>query len=48
MPTVRARGSLDLNPKPRVLVVIVEVDNQIVALRQERDELRQSFTAEHP
>jgi tyrosine-protein kinase Etk/Wzc len=24
------------------------VDNQIVALKQERDELRQNFTAEHP
>jgi len=31
-----------------VLESIVQVDNQIVSLRQERDELRQSFTSEHP
>jgi len=31
-----------------VLQSLVEVDNQIVALKQERDELRQNFTAEHP
>lgn len=45
----QARGSLDLNIETQsVLQSLVEVDNQIVALRQERDELRQSFTAEHP
>ena len=45
----QARGSLDLNLETQsVLQSLVEVDNQIVALRQERDELRQSFTAEHP
>lgn len=45
----QARGSLDLNLETQsVLQSVVEVDNQIVALRQERDELRQSFTAEHP
>lgn len=45
----QARGSLDLNIETQsVLESIVDVDNQIVALRQERDELRQSFTSEHP
>lgn len=43
------RGSLDLTIETEsVLQSLVEVDNQIVALKQERDELRQSFTAEHP
>lgn len=45
----QSRGSLDLNLETQsVLQSVVEVDNQIVALRQERDELRQSYTAEHP
>ncbi|WP_246093734.1 polysaccharide biosynthesis tyrosine autokinase [Zoogloea ramigera] len=45
----QARGSLDLNLETQsVLQSLVEVDNQIVALKQERDELRQNFTAEHP
>lgn len=45
----QSRGSLDLNIETQsVLGSIVEVDNQIVALRQERDELRQYFTGEHP
>ncbi len=45
----QSRGSLDLNIETQsVLESLVEVDNQIVALKQERDELRQSFTAEHP
>lgn len=45
----QARGSLDLNIETQsVLQSLVEVDNQIVALKQERDELRQSFTTEHP
>jgi len=45
----QSRGSLDLNLETQsVLQSLVEVDNQIVALKQERDELRQSFTAEHP
>ncbi|MDD3326646.1 MAG: polysaccharide biosynthesis tyrosine autokinase [Zoogloea sp.] len=45
----QSRGSLDLNIETQsVLQSLVEVDNQIVALRQERDELRQSFTPEHP
>jgi tyrosine-protein kinase Etk/Wzc len=43
------RGSLDLNVETQsVLNSLVEIDNQIVALRQERDELRQYFTGEHP
>lgn len=43
------RGSLDLSIETQsVLKSVVDVDNQIVALRQEKDELRQSFTAEHP
>jgi tyrosine-protein kinase Etk/Wzc len=43
------RGSLDLTIETQsVLGSIVDVDNQIVALKQERDELRQYFTAEHP
>ena len=45
----QARGSLDLSIETQnVMQSLVEVDNQIVALKQERDELRQSFTAEHP
>lgn len=45
----QARGSLDLNIETQsVLQSLVEVDNQIVALKQERDELRQGFTSEHP
>lgn len=43
------RGSLDLSIETQsVLGSIVDVDNQIVALKQERDELRQYFTSEHP
>lgn len=43
------RGSLDLSLETQsVLQSLVEVDNQIVGLRQEKDELRQYFTAEHP
>lgn len=45
----QSRGSLDLNIETQsVLTSIVEVDNQIVALKQEKDELRQYFTPEHP
>jgi tyrosine-protein kinase Etk/Wzc len=45
----QSRGSLDLSIETQsVLASIVEIDNQIVALRQERDELRQYFTGEHP
>ena len=45
----QVRGSLDLSIETQtVLQSLVEVDNQIVALKQERDELRQSFTPEHP
>jgi tyrosine-protein kinase Etk/Wzc len=48
--TITARPRLlDLNLETQsVLQSLVEVDNQIVALKQERDELRQNFTAEHP
>lgn len=43
------RGSLDLTVETQsVLNSIVDIDNQIVALKQERDELRQYFTGEHP
>ena len=45
----QAKGSLDITIETQsVLQSLVDVDNQIVALKQERDELRQSFTAEHP
>lgn len=45
----QSRGSLDLSLETQsVLQSLVEVDNQIVALKQERDELRQNFTSEHP
>lgn len=45
----QSRGSVDLNIETQsVLQSLVEVDNQIVSLRQERDELRQYFTGEHP
>ena len=45
----QVRGSLDLSIETQsVLQSLVEVDNQIVALKQERDELRQNFTQEHP
>ena len=45
----QSRGSLDLSIETQsVLQSVIEVDNQIVALKQERDEIRQSFTAEHP
>lgn len=45
----QSRGSLDLSLETQsVLQSIVEIDNQIVAVKQERDELRQSFTSEHP
>ncbi|MGL4409978.1 MAG: polysaccharide biosynthesis tyrosine autokinase, partial [Zoogloea sp.] len=45
----QSRGSLDLTVETQgVLQSLVDVDNQIVALKQERDELRQYFTPEHP
>lgn len=45
----KTRGSLDLALETQtVLQSVVEFDGQILALRQEKDELRQSFTAEHP
>ncbi len=45
----QSRGSLDLSIETQsVLQSLVDIDNQIVSLRQERDELRQYFTVEHP
>ena len=45
----QSRGSLDLSLETQgVLKSLVEVDNAAVLLKQERDELRQHFTAEHP
>jgi len=43
------RGSLDLNLETQgILKSLVEVENAAVLLKQERDELRQHFTPEHP
>ncbi|WP_291992956.1 polysaccharide biosynthesis tyrosine autokinase [Candidatus Accumulibacter sp. ACC003] len=45
----QSRGSLDLSLETQsVLKSMVEVENAAVLLKQERDELRQQFTAEHP
>ncbi|MCB1965439.1 polysaccharide biosynthesis tyrosine autokinase [Accumulibacter sp.] len=45
----QSRGSLDLSLETQgVLKSLVEVENAVVLLKQERDELRQNFTAEHP
>ncbi|KAI5912967.1 polysaccharide biosynthesis tyrosine autokinase [Thauera sp. 2A1] len=45
----QTRGSVDLTIETQsVLGSIVAVDNEIVALQQKRDELRQRFTPEHP
>ncbi|MCK9262173.1 MAG: Wzz/FepE/Etk N-terminal domain-containing protein, partial [Azoarcus sp.] len=45
----QVRGSVDLTLETQsVLQSIVEVDNEIVKLQQQREELRQSYTAEHP
>jgi tyrosine-protein kinase Etk/Wzc len=45
----QSRGSLDLSLETQgVLKSLVEVENAAVLLKQERDELRQRFTAEHP
>lgn len=45
----QSRGSLDLSIETQsVLQSIVDVDNKIVSLKQERDELRQGFTEAHP
>ncbi len=43
------RGSLDLNLETQgILKSLVDVENAAVLLKQERDELRQHFTSEHP
>ncbi|WP_300318774.1 polysaccharide biosynthesis tyrosine autokinase [Accumulibacter sp.] len=45
----QSRGSLDLSLETQgVLKSLVEVENAAVLLKQERDELRQRFTPEHP
>lgn len=45
----QSRGSVDLTLETQsVLHSVVEADNEIVALQQKREELRQRFTAEHP
>lgn len=45
----QSRGSLDLSLETQSLLTsIVDVENQALALKQERDELRQYFTSEHP
>ncbi|AWI82176.1 capsular biosynthesis protein [Parazoarcus communis] len=45
----QTRGSVDLTLETQsVLQSIVEVDNDIVKLQQQREELRQNYTAQHP
>ncbi|HNC27694.1 polysaccharide biosynthesis tyrosine autokinase [Accumulibacter sp.] len=45
----QTRGSLDLNIETQgILKSLVDVENAAVLLKQERDELRQHFTPEHP
>ena len=45
----QSRGSLDLSLETQgVLKSVVEVEDAALKLKQERDELRQRFTAEHP
>lgn len=45
----QSRGSVDLTLETQsVLRSVVEADNEIVALQQKREELRQRFTSEHP
>lgn len=45
----QSRGSLDLSLETQsVLKSVVEVEDAAVRLKQEREELRQRFTAEHP
>ena len=45
----QSRGSLDLSLETQgILKSLVEVENAAVLLKQERDELRQHFTPEHP
>jgi tyrosine-protein kinase Etk/Wzc len=45
----QSRGSLDLSLETQgVLKSVVEVEDAAVKLKQEREELRQRFTSEHP
>ncbi|BDT66900.1 tyrosine-protein kinase etk [Comamonadaceae bacterium OS-1] len=45
----QSRGSVDLTIETEsVLQSVVQVDTDIAKLRQEREELRQAFTSEHP
>jgi len=45
----QSKGSADLALETQgVLTSIVDVDKQTILLQQQRDELRQQFTAEHP
>ncbi len=45
----QSKGSVDLNIETQsVLQSLVEYDKDIIKIQQERDELRQRFTAEHP
>lgn len=45
----QSRGSLDLNLETQgVLKSVVEIEDAALKLKQEREELRQRFTAEHP
>jgi tyrosine-protein kinase Etk/Wzc len=45
----QSRGSLDLQIETQgVLQSLIDIDNAMMLLKQEREELRQRFTAEHP
>ncbi|MFN3984647.1 MAG: polysaccharide biosynthesis tyrosine autokinase [Rhodocyclaceae bacterium] len=45
----QSRGSVDLTLETQsVLRSVVDVDNEIVKLQQQREELRQSYTPQHP
>jgi tyrosine-protein kinase Etk/Wzc len=45
----QSRGSLDLNIETQgVLDLLIQIDNDIMLLTQQREELRQRFTVEHP
>lgn len=45
----QVRGSVDLTLETQsVLQSVVEVDNEVVKLQQQREDLRQNYTAQHP
>jgi tyrosine-protein kinase Etk/Wzc len=45
----QARGSLDLNIETQgVLKSLIDIEDAIMLLKQEREELRQRFTSDHP